>query len=103
MFDDPEERALFYQNKSEHSDKVYLLQLVESDTNPGKWIVLGCWGPRDTWGPNQKQVKSQYGRLAAEKTFNKMLAAKLKKGYEIGPRHLLPEGYPSLQKTASRY
>jgi hypothetical protein len=103
LFDEPEERALYYKNDQEHSDKVYLLQIVESTAQPGRWYVVGFWGPRDAWGPNQKQVKSEYGRLAAEKIFNKMLGAKLKKGYEQGPRHLLPSGYPSMEQTAKRY
>jgi predicted DNA-binding WGR domain protein len=103
FFDEPEERALYYKNDKENSDKVYLLQIVESVKDPGKWIVLGLWGPRDSWGPNQRQVKSAYGRLVAEKIFNKMLESKLKKGYEIGPRHLLGRGYPSLTKSSITY
>jgi len=103
LYDEPEERALFYKSISQNSDKVYLLQMVESFNKPGTWVIYSCWGPRKHSGWNQKQVKIKAGRLAAEKEFGRLLSLKLRKGYEVGPRHCLPLGYPSLQATAERY
>ena len=92
VFDGPDERALFY--RAGTSDKVYLIQMWE-DLDRG-WIVCAYWGPRcKAWSPSQNQIKKMTGRLDAEKEFNKLIIAKVNKGYRIGRRSELPGGYPS--------
>jgi predicted DNA-binding WGR domain protein len=41
------------------------------------------------------------GRLDAEKEFNKLIIAKVNKGYRIGKREELPRGYPKIRQDLS--
>jgi len=82
------ERILFYRNPKENSDKIYLVQIVQGE-HEDQWIVKAHWGKR-TNGPGANQEKAVCGRLAAEKEFNKLLEAKIKKGYSIGSIELVP-------------
>ena len=95
-FDESDERALFY--RAGTSDKVYHIQMWEDFAGHG-WIVMAYWGPRGQWSPSQSQTKKMTGRLDAEKEFNKLILAKIKKGYRIGQRHELPGGYPAKRKN----
>ena len=70
---------LGYTNWSENSDKVYRIDLNESN---GDYSIIVRYGRRYNIGyPSVKLTTSDYGKANVE--YYKLLESKLKKGYEI--------------------